>query len=117
MKDGSVVVGRETLDAFRPYIITHQYVFVKTKKQEKCFLVTSLLDNQAVEVGPEPEVHVCLDRGQTVTIRCSQWNNSESILKTNEVTGKEIIRKREAVSVFNCCSNSSARSRPTNRGL
>lgn len=50
---------------------------------------------EAVEEGAEPEVRVRLDRGQTVTIQCSQWNNCEYVLETDEVTGKETIRQRE----------------------
>jgi hypothetical protein len=50
---------------------------------------------EAVEEGAEPEVRVRLDRGQTVTIQCSQWNNCEYVLETDEVSGKETIRQRE----------------------
>ena len=50
---------------------------------------------EAVEEGAEPEVRVRLDRGQTVTIQCSQWNNCEYVLETDEISGKETIRQRE----------------------
>ena len=50
---------------------------------------------EAVEEGGEPEVRVRLDRGKTVSIQCSQWNNCEYVLETDEVTGKDVIRQRE----------------------
>ena len=50
---------------------------------------------EAVEEGAEPEVRVRLDRGKTVSIQCSQWNNCEYVLETDEVSGKETIRQRE----------------------
>ena len=50
---------------------------------------------EAVEEDGEPEVRVRLDRGKTVSIQCSQWNNCEYVLETDEVAGKDVIRQRE----------------------
>ncbi len=50
---------------------------------------------EAVEEGADAEVRVRLDRGRTVSIQCSQWDNCEYVLETDEVSGKEVIRQRE----------------------